>query len=57
MFFEGRGKEHQTLRRLVRILERAGIDDAIVVGMAVNAHRFERGALRDPGLWSTTLSA
>jgi hypothetical protein len=42
MFFEGRGKEHQTLRRLVKRLEKAKIPYAIVGGMAVNAHKYER---------------
>jgi hypothetical protein len=42
LFFEGRGREHQTLRRLVRRLEKAGIDYAIMGGMAVNAHGAER---------------
>lgn len=42
MFFEGRGKEHKTLRRLVKNLEKAGISYAIVGGMAVNAHKHER---------------
>jgi hypothetical protein len=42
MFFEGRGKEHQTLRRLVKRLDAAGIAYAIVGGMAVNAHHYER---------------
>jgi hypothetical protein len=41
-FFEGRGKEHQTLRRLVKRLDKAGISYAIMGGMAVNAHRHER---------------
>jgi hypothetical protein len=42
MFFEGRGREHQTLRRLARNLKKAGIPYAIVGGMAVNAHGAER---------------
>jgi hypothetical protein len=42
MFFEGRGKEHQTLRRLARRLTKHGIPYAIMGGMAVNAHGFER---------------
>lgn len=42
MFFEGRGPEHRTMRRLVEKLEKAKISYAIVGAMAVNAHRHER---------------
>ncbi len=42
MFFEGRGREHETLRRLVKRLDKAGISYAILGGMAVNAHHYER---------------
>jgi hypothetical protein len=42
MFFEGRGKEHKTMRRLVENLKKAKIPYAIMGGMAVNAHRHER---------------
>jgi hypothetical protein len=42
MFFEERGEVHQTMRRLVKRLERAGIAYAIMGGMAVNAHGHER---------------
>jgi hypothetical protein len=42
LFFEGRGREHQTLRRLVRRLAKAGIPYAIMGAMAVNAHGAER---------------
>ena len=42
LFFEGRGREHQTLRRLVRRLEKAGIHYAIMGAMAVNAHGADR---------------
>jgi hypothetical protein len=42
MFFEGRGKEHKTMRRLVANLEKAKIPYAIMGGMAVNAHGHER---------------
>jgi hypothetical protein len=42
MFFEGRGREHKTMRRLVKKLEKAKIPYAIVGGMAVNAHHYER---------------
>jgi len=37
-FFAGRSTVHQTMRRLVRRLERAAIDYAIYGGMAVNAY-------------------
>jgi hypothetical protein len=42
LFFEGRGKEHKTLRRVVQNLEKAGIAYAVMGGMAVNAHKYER---------------
>jgi hypothetical protein len=42
MFFEGRGREHKTMRRLVKKLEKANIPYAIMCGMAVNAHNYER---------------
>jgi hypothetical protein len=42
MFFEGRGREHQAMRRLVRNLKKVGVPYAIVGGMAVNAHGVER---------------
>ncbi len=42
MFFEGRSREHRTMRRLVENLEKANIPYAIMGGMAVNAHRYER---------------
>jgi hypothetical protein len=42
MFFTGRGKVHQTMRRLARRLEKAGIPYAIMGAMAVNAHGAER---------------
>jgi hypothetical protein len=42
MFFEGRDEVHKTLRRLVRRLKRANISYAILGGMAVNAHKYER---------------
>jgi hypothetical protein len=41
-FFEGKGQVQQTLRRLVKRLEKANIPYAIVGGMAVNAHGHER---------------
>lgn len=41
-FFEGRGREHKTMRRLVQKLEKAKIPYAIMGAMAVNAHHYER---------------
>jgi hypothetical protein len=41
-FFEGRGREHKTMRRVAKKLEKAKIPYAIIGGMAVNAHRHER---------------
>lgn len=42
MFFQGKDPVHQTMRRMARRLEKAGIPYAVVGGMAVNAHRYER---------------
>ena len=42
LFFEGRGKEHKTMRRVAEKLEKAGIPYAVIGGMAVNAHGMER---------------
>ncbi len=42
MFFEGLGEVHETMKRLVGRLRKAGIPYAIVGGMAVNAHGHER---------------
>lgn len=42
MFFEGRGREHQAMRRIVEKLRKARIPYAMVGGMAVNAHQYER---------------
>ena len=42
MFFEGRGREHQTLRRLVQRLEKGDIPYAVMGAMAVNAHGADR---------------
>ncbi len=42
LFFQGRDPVHQTMRRLVRRLDKAGISYAIVGGMAVNAHHYRR---------------
>jgi hypothetical protein len=42
MFFQGKDDVHKTMRRLVKRLEKAEIPYAILGGMAVNAHRYER---------------
>src|SRR5262249_31514196 len=42
MFFAGKSETHKTLRRVVKRLEKAGIPYAVVGGMAVNAHGYER---------------
>ncbi len=42
MFFQGKDEVHKTMRRLVKRLERAGIPYAIMGGMAVNAHKYQR---------------
>jgi hypothetical protein len=42
MFFEGRDEVHKTMRRIVRRLGRANIPYALLGGMAVNAHRYQR---------------
>src|SRR5262249_27752469 len=42
MFFQGKDRVHQSMRRVVRRLERVGIPYAIVGGMAVNAHKYQR---------------
>jgi hypothetical protein len=42
MFFQGKDPVHQTMRRAVRRLERTGIAYAIIGGMALNAHHYER---------------
>jgi hypothetical protein len=42
LFFSGRGKVHQTMRRLARQLRAANIPYAILGAMAVNAHGAER---------------
>ena len=42
MFFQKKDKVHQTMKRVVNRLAKAGIPYAIVGGMAVNAHRYER---------------
>ena len=42
MFFQKKDKVHQTMKRAVTRLDKAGISYAVVGGMAVNAHRYER---------------
>jgi hypothetical protein len=42
MFFQGKDPVHATMRRAARRLERAGISYAVMGGMAVNAHRYQR---------------
>jgi hypothetical protein len=42
MFFQGNDAVHETMRRAVAALDRAGIAYAIAGGMAVNAHRHAR---------------
>jgi hypothetical protein len=42
LFFQKKDPVHQTMRRLARRLERAGIPYSVVGGMAVNAHKYER---------------
>jgi hypothetical protein len=42
LFFDGRGREHKTMYRVVEKLEKAKIPYAIIGGMAVNAHGLER---------------
>src|SRR5438105_6717044 len=42
MFFQGKDPVHQTMRRLARRLESAGIAYAVVGGMALNAHKYRR---------------
>src|SRR6185295_1178277 len=42
MFFQGKDPVHQTMRRLVKRLEKAGIPHAVVGGMAVFAHGYKR---------------
>jgi hypothetical protein len=41
-FFEGKSKVHAALRRIVKRLEKAKIPYAILGGMALNAHRYQR---------------
>ena len=42
LFFQGKGEVHKTLRRVVKKLEKANIPYAVVGGMAINAHRYQR---------------
>src|SRR5262245_49396134 len=42
MFIQGRDQVHKTMRRLVKRLEKAGIPYAVMGGMAVNAHKYQR---------------
>lgn len=42
MFFAGKDEVHKTLRRIIKRLERAGISYAVMGGMAVNAHKYQR---------------
>jgi hypothetical protein len=42
MFFQGKDPVHQTVRQLVKRLERANIPHAVVGGMAVYAHGYRR---------------
>jgi len=42
MFFDGADRVHQAMRRIAERLEAAGIQYAIIGGMAVNAHRHRR---------------
>lgn len=42
MFFAGKDEVHKTMRRIVKRLEKAGIPYAMMGGMAVNAHKYQR---------------
>jgi hypothetical protein len=42
VFFAGKDEVHKTMRRLAKRLERAGIPYAVMGGMAVNAHNYQR---------------
>jgi hypothetical protein len=42
MFFQAKDPVHQTMRRTAQRLKRAGIPYAILGGMALNAHRYQR---------------
>ncbi len=42
LFFQKKDRVHQTMRRTAKRLERARISDAVVGGLALNAHGYER---------------
>jgi hypothetical protein len=42
MFFQRRDPVHQTMRRVVKRLEKAGLPYAVMGGMAVNFHKYRR---------------
>jgi len=42
MFFQGKDEVHKTLRRIAKRLDKAGIAYAVMDGMAVNAHKYQR---------------
>jgi hypothetical protein len=42
MFFQGKDPVHQTMRRTARRLEKSKISYAIIGGMALNAHQYQR---------------
>jgi hypothetical protein len=42
MFFQGKDEVHKTMRRVVKRLDKAQIPYAVIGGMALNAHRYER---------------
>jgi hypothetical protein len=42
LFFAGKGPVHQTMRRLITRLDKAGLSYAVMGGMAVNAHGHQR---------------
>lgn len=42
LFFQGKDEVHKTLRSLIKRLERAGIDYAVLGGLAVKAHGYRR---------------
>jgi len=42
LFFQGKDEVHKTLRRIIKRLEKDNIPYAVVGGMAVNAHHYQR---------------
>ena len=42
MFFQGKAQVQKTLKRLVKRLEKANIDYAVLGGMALTVHRYQR---------------